>query len=242
MSVTKREMEKLIHRVARLEAFVAKIAKHFAQLGSFDSRDDDEGSSDVDYLTPKFAGERQQKIKSSRRKRKSLDKTSTPTFSRNVDDQHESRDPIYIADQEYLEIGPDSVKMEQDSEEEVEIYPYPSDFVIIPSHENNGLQAEVGEGLNLMRTNHSLITSPLPPQPHLPKTGKGAKARDPVWAYFQNVNETTRTWKCKLCGKEFKHAKPDRLRGHIQNKCVKKGRGKQYGNSSDGEEAPIQHS
>lgn len=35
MSVTKREMEKLIHRVAKLEAFVTKIAKHFAQLGIF---------------------------------------------------------------------------------------------------------------------------------------------------------------------------------------------------------------
>ncbi|XP_035711250.1 uncharacterized protein LOC110854755 [Folsomia candida] len=135
---------------------------------------------------------------------------------------------------------------QEDSEEEVEIYPYSSDFVIIPSDENNGLQPEVGERLTSLQTTHALIRPPPPqqnhPQPHLRKTGKGAKARDPVWAYFQNVNETTRTWKCKLCGKEFKHAKPDRLRGHIQNKCVKKGRGKQYGNSSDGEETPIQHS
>lgn len=45
-----------------------------------------------------------------------------------------------------MEIGPHSVKMEQeDSEEEVEIYPYSSDFVIIPSDENNGLQPEVGK-------------------------------------------------------------------------------------------------
>lgn len=76
-------------------------------------------------------------------------KTSSQTVSQG-DDQHENHDPIYIVDQESVEIGPDSVKMEpEDSEEEVEIYPYTSDFVIIPSQENIELPAEVGKSSSL---------------------------------------------------------------------------------------------